>query len=415
MDYVLSRYSFKNPPVSSDKPKHLVPGVSILRPLKGVDANLIDNLQSSLRLKYPKFEILVSVADADDPALEIAKVLIRDNPEVDVRLVIGTDAPCEGEDEKVENPKVNNLIKSYAAAKYEIVWILDSNISVTPDTLSRAVDCLISDQSIGLVHHIPIGINPESFGASVEQLFLNTFHAKVYTMINKLQMGSCVIGKSIMFRKSELNAVGGIKYFGKYMSEDNIIGQYILDQGRRHAIPGNVVYQQLGNCTLNDYFQRRMRWTRIRKFTVLAATIIEPFTECFLNGALGAFAVFMLFGVPWAPFYVGHVANWFFTDIALCLVVEKSMILDNFPRFLYAWIVRELTSLPCHIQACLGTQVEWRGKQFRLRSDGTVIRDPETDRVAFSKKKTSCRGLELAVGKSKDELTDRLSSPHERN
>ncbi|KAI9349070.1 glycosyl transferase family 21-domain-containing protein, partial [Obelidium mucronatum] len=340
--------------------------VSILRPLKGVDVNLVDNLTSSFRLRYPNYEILFSVAEGSDPSVNVVRDLMAQFPEVDARLIIG-------ESNVGVNPKVNNLITSYTTCKNEIVWILDSNVHVTPDTLGRAVDMLFSNPRIGLVHHIPIGMKPESFGATVEQLYLNTSHAKVYTMINKLSLGSCVIGKSNLFRKSELSHVGGLAYFGKFMSEDNIIGQTVWSRNRCHAIPADIVYQKLGDGGIKEYFSRRARWTRIRKFTVLFATMIEPLMECMLNGLLGAYGFWTFWKVDPAYFFMAHVVYWFSLDVMFGFAVEKSMVVDNFPRFVLAWLVRELTAFPVLLYACAGSRVEWRGKSFKLKSDGTVV------------------------------------------
>ncbi|KAJ3236886.1 hypothetical protein HDU81_010251 [Chytriomyces hyalinus] len=242
-------------------------------------------------------------------------------------------------------------MSAYNAATHDIIWILDSNISVTPNTLGRAVDCL-NQPNVGLVHHIPIGIRPESLGPAVEQVFLNACHAKLYTMINKLRLTSCVIGKSNMFRKTFLERIGGLAHYGKFMSEDNIIGQSMWDQGWRHEIPADVVYQPLGNLSLSDFLKRRARWTRIRKFTILVGTLVEPFSECFLNGLI---------------------------DVAFGIVIDGGMVTDNFARFLVAWILREVTALPVYLYAYAGSHVEWRGKPFKLKSDGTVVPCPPSE------------------------------------
>ncbi|KAI9349068.1 glycosyl transferase family 21-domain-containing protein [Obelidium mucronatum] len=358
------RYHFPPKSISALKSKDSAPGVSILRPLKGVDANLIENLASALKLNYPNFEILFSVADSNDPAIEVVNNLMKNFPDVPARLVVG-------ESHFGVNPKVNNLLTSYAIAKHEIVWILDSNIFVKPDTLGRAVDCLMQS-NVGLVHHIPIGVRPESFGTSVEQVYLNTTHAKIYTMVNKLRLGSCVIGKSNLFRKSELAHVGGLAYFGKFMSEDNIMGRSIWDQGRLHVIPADVVYQPLGKSGLTDYFKRRARWTRMRKFMDIGAVILEPFTECFLNAIVSSFAFSFFFGVPRIWFFLVHVMWWFIADLLLALSIESSTVTDSFWGYVGAWFIRELSTLPVHLHAVAGSSVEWRGKKFRLQPDGTV-------------------------------------------
>ena len=66
-----------------------MPGVTVLRPLKGVDCNLGENLRSSLIQKYPrdKLQVIMSVADKSDPAWEIADALQKEFPDIAVVLV----------------------------------------------------------------------------------------------------------------------------------------------------------------------------------------------------------------------------------------------------------------------------------------------------------------------------------------
>ncbi|KAI9349069.1 glycosyl transferase family 21-domain-containing protein [Obelidium mucronatum] len=343
------------------------PGVSILRPLKGVDANLRDNLTSSFLLLYPKFEILFSVANNLDPAADVVRDLISEFPNVDAKLVVG-------ESYAGVNPKVNNMVKSYSQSKYEIVWIMDSNVAVTPHTLTRAVHHLL-ESNVGLIHHLPIGVLPKSLGASVEQIYLNTSHVKMYTIISMLI--SCVIGKSNMFRKCELERVGGLAHFGKFMSEDNLIGRTIWNNGKLHVVPGDVVYQSLGNEGVSHFFKRKARWTRIRKFTDLDGVIVEPFIECFVNGIWGGYAFSYLFGIAWHWFFIGHVVYWFSLDMVLSYSVDSRMFRENFPKFVAAWFIREATALPLHLYAVAGSRVEWRGAPYRLQPGGTVIPEDE--------------------------------------
>jgi ceramide glucosyltransferase len=66
-----------------------VPGVSILRPLKGLDTNLYENLESTFTQEYPNYELLLSVADENDQALPVARELMSKYPNVNCRIIIG--------------------------------------------------------------------------------------------------------------------------------------------------------------------------------------------------------------------------------------------------------------------------------------------------------------------------------------
>ncbi len=109
------------------------------------------------------------------------------------------------------NPKINNLYKPFEEAKYDILWVLDASISVSPSSLARSVEALISGQymageleaterdglkvdgedgaytragDVGVVHHVPFAFIPQkSFGSRLEQAYLNTTHAKMYLAI----------------------------------------------------------------------------------------------------------------------------------------------------------------------------------------------------------------------------------------
>lgn len=78
------------PAPSSLKPK---PGVSVLRPLKGLDPNLYDNLLSSCMQEYDgPLELIFSVASAEDPSVRVVEELInRFGGEAgrDISLIVG--------------------------------------------------------------------------------------------------------------------------------------------------------------------------------------------------------------------------------------------------------------------------------------------------------------------------------------
>ncbi|KAK9695765.1 Ceramide glucosyltransferase [Basidiobolus ranarum] len=321
------------------------------------------NLASSLNQDYPRFEVIFSVANGDDPAIRIVQELIAEHPNVDTRLIIG-------ENLIGVNPKINNLIQSYETAKYDIVWILDSNVFTYPGSLGRSVDKLTKDK-VGLVHHAPLGVRPNSFGSELEMVFLNTAHAKMYNAINFASVDSCVVGKSNMFRRSVLERAGGLSAFKNYLAEDNEIAQAIWDMGYKHEMTQDLAYQSLGSMKTIDYFQRRARWIRLRKYMVTTATLVEPFTESVICGLLGSYGFNLLWKIHPLSFFTFHMVVWFLNDLNNFQTVTKSPV-KNLQNFLLAWGLREIAAFPLWAYAISGSKVEWRGSLYHILPDRTV-------------------------------------------
>jgi cellulose synthase/poly-beta-1,6-N-acetylglucosamine synthase-like glycosyltransferase len=80
-------------PLSSLHPE-TVPGVSIIRPLKGLDPNLYENLESSFLQEYSNFEVIFSVHDKNDQALTVVDELVRKYPAVPVQVITSECYSC---------------------------------------------------------------------------------------------------------------------------------------------------------------------------------------------------------------------------------------------------------------------------------------------------------------------------------
>ncbi|KAG0255637.1 hypothetical protein BG011_005001 [Mortierella polycephala] len=349
--------------LSSRLRKDEAPGVSIIRPLRGVDCNMYENLASSFRQDYPRFEILFSVAQRNDPAIAVVQDLMKKYPKIDARLIIG-------EKNVGINPKINNMIQSYESAKYDIVWVIDSNVYVDPGCMGRSVDKMMQP-GVGLVHHLPFGVRPQTLGSELELMFLDTLHAKMYLFINWTGLASCVVGKSCLYRRSDLNKVGGLARFGKYMAEDNLIATEIFNMGYKHEMTSDLAYQSLGSMTPSDYFLRRARWTRIRKYTVTGATIVEPFIEMIGCGLVASYGFNLLWQTHFLNFLAFHVVIWFLLDLSMYQALSGEKV-DNLQGFLMAWCLRELAALPLYTYAVAGSTVDWRDQTFLLLRNGTV-------------------------------------------
>ncbi|KAI0931763.1 hypothetical protein AcW1_000918 [Taiwanofungus camphoratus] len=383
-----------------------VPGVSILRPLKGLDTNLYENLESTFTQEYPNYEIFLCVADEHDQALSVVRDLIARYPHVKAHVMIG-------EEVVGVNPKVNNLIRAYHQAAHDILWVLDSNVMVSSGTLARSVDALDgpanlslpSRRRIALVHHVPFAWASEfSFGSRMEEAFLNTNHARMYLAINTVAIESCVVGKSNLYRRSDLERVDGtlkpvsdvnhggrqprdkgLAAFGRFIAEDNMIASALWHElGLRHELSCDVARNAVGSMSLMDYFWRRVRWVRVRKRMVFVATLVEPLTESVVVGVLAAMALNHLFNIPSWLFLPIHFTLWLVVDMdVFASLAGHPVPSSSLLAFIAAWAARELFALPIWLLAIVGNQVEWRGKQYEIMRNGEVRRTDSQRRGIF--------------------------------
>lgn len=379
------------------------PGVSILRPLKGLDTNLYENLESTFKQEYSNYEIIFSVADENDQALLVAQALMNRYPGVQATIITGmlviysviSSDSCSGEEIVGVNPKVNNLIRSFKAATHDLLWVLDSGVMVDPGTLARSIDIFTnasSHKTIGLVHHVPFALIDESkIGSRLEAAFLNTNHAKMYIAINTIGIESCVVGKSNLYRRSDVERLNGslipirsqmanphepVRYglpaFGRFLAEDNMIaGALWHELGLRHDLSCDVARNVVGNMSFWDYVWRRVRWIRVRKHMVLAATLVEPFTESLMLAVIGNFSCRVLFSTPSWVFFPLHFFLWLYVDVDVYTsIAGLSIRQESFQSFLLAWIGRETLAFPIWILAIFGDEVVWRGQKYQILHNG---------------------------------------------
>jgi ceramide glucosyltransferase len=187
-----------------------LPPVSIVRPVCGLDNFLEETLRTTFEIAYPQFELIFCVASPRDPAIAVVRKLIAAYPGVPARLLIGDDRVSH-------NPKLNNCVKGWRAARYGWIAIADSNVLMPPDYLQSLLAAWQPDT--GLVCSPPAGCRPEGFWANLECAFLNTYEARAQYFADTLGIGFAQ-GKTMLWRRDDLEAAGGIAALGREIAED---------------------------------------------------------------------------------------------------------------------------------------------------------------------------------------------------
>jgi len=230
--------------------------ISVLKPLKGLDDNLFDNLESFCLQDYPQFEIIFCVQDRNDPARKVAAKVQERHPDLDISILV--------EDCQIGlNPKVNNLLPAYRRAKHPYILISDSNVRVGPDYL-RAVIQPMRNPAVGLVSNPIRGVGGRSLGAIFENLHLNSFIMGSVCFLDRFLRMPCVVGKSMLMRRIDLEAAGGLFAVRNVLAEDYVLGRTIHSMGLKVVLSEYPIDNVNHYWSLRRFVNRHTRWGKMR-------------------------------------------------------------------------------------------------------------------------------------------------------
>jgi ceramide glucosyltransferase len=235
------------------------PPLSILKPLKGLDDGLWENLLAFCDQEYPVYEVLFGAEDPDDPALAVARRLQRARPDVAIRVVA-----CSGQ--RGRNPKVRVLRGLLPNARYAHVLISDSNTRPGPGYL-RAIAAELRDPAVQMVTNPVVGIAPraESAGALLENLHTGVFVNQTAAFVRALSGRACVVGKSMLLSRQALEAVGGLRSVASVLAEDYLLGRKFERAGFKVALSPFPIPTVVEGWSVERFLERHLRWGQMRR------------------------------------------------------------------------------------------------------------------------------------------------------
>ena len=343
--------------------KTVAPPITVLKPVKGDEPGLYENLASLAAQDYPSYEILVAAEDARDPALEVARRVQDDFP--DVRIGVHAGARPLG-----LNPKVNLLSALFDRARHDTVLISDSNVRVDPRYL-REVAAEMSDPAVGLVTNIVVG-EGSGLGALLEALHLNSFVAAA-TSIARVAVGrACVIGKSMLLRRSDLARMGGLRQVRNVLAEDFLIGRMYELAGYRVALSPYLVKCVNDGWTVERFLNRHVRWAQMRRRIAPGAYLGELLLNPVLWITLATAALWST--RPGRDLRLAAVAAaGVAVKVASDALVSRRL-RGSLPRLFEVLLMplKDLAMAGVWLVACFRKRVSWRGNELRIEEGGKL-------------------------------------------
>ena len=333
------------------------PSVTIVQPLCGVETFSRETLRSIFALDYPSYEIIFCLARDDDPITPLVQNAIAANPGRPARLLVGDDRISA-------NPKLNNVVKGWKAAKHDWVIMADSNVLMPVDYIQRLLARWRPDT--GIVCAPPIGSRPDSFGAEIECAFLNTYQARWQYAGESCGYGFAQ-GKTMLWRRETLEAGGSIEALGAEIAEDAAATKLIRAQGFSANLVDRPFQQPLGRRHLRDVWSRQLRWARLRRATFPFFFAPEILTTSLLTFAAAAVA---------APDFGVDPVVGFVLAAAFCYGAEAFLAFAaGWPlswRSPAAWLVRDALLPFLWARGWSGRNVIWRGNAMDV-DDGVFL------------------------------------------
>src|SRR6185437_11607081 len=199
--------------VSKQLPSGFAPPVSILKPVKGADAESYEAFRSHCLQQYGAYEIFFGVNDPSDPAIPLVQRLISEFPSRDIQLVICSQVLGA-------NRKVSNLVHLLGKARYDYVLVNDGDISVPTGYLASVI-APFSSPKTGMVTCLYRGCPGRTLGSKLEALGISTdFAAGVLTaryVEDGLRFG---LGSTLAMSRSALEKIGGFEAVVDYLADD---------------------------------------------------------------------------------------------------------------------------------------------------------------------------------------------------
>jgi ceramide glucosyltransferase len=326
--------------------------VSILKPLHGLDADLESNLRTFFEQDYPSFEILFAVREPDDPAVAVVEKLRLEHPSVLSRLLITGEPPYP-------NAKVFSLDRMLHSSAHDLVVMSDSDIRATP-TMLQTIAAEFQDPKLGIATCPYRAVAGSSFWSKIEAIGMNTDFLAGILVARMLEGMRFAVGPTIAARRRVLESIGGFDRLKDYLAEDFVMGKFAAEAGHGVSLSSYVIEHHIGSSPdFRNNAAHRIRWTRSTRRSRPAGYLGQLFTMP-LPLALLVFA----WNPSWWPVLpvtlaIRGLAAWTVGELVL--------------RARINWLllpIEDIAGLCFWIAGFFGNTIVWRGRRYRLESDG---------------------------------------------
>ena len=298
---LLWQFNFKEYKVSSDNTSD----VSIIIAARNEEKNIIDCLESLVKLDYPKdrMEILIGDDQSSDRTAEIVQAYMLEYPFISLYAV---------EDRKIEgNGKANAVAQLVEKAKFDVLLFTDADIEVPRQWVWGMLSGL--DSKVGMITGTSL-ISGKNWLARVQRMDW-LFATGMLKVMSDLGKGVTSLGNNMLITRRAYDSVGGFEGIPFSVTEDlEMFKQVSQTYSTRLLFRTDVLNYSKPQTTLTDLLIQRKRW---------------------IQGALGLPARMVILLLIQAGYLVVIIALMFFYPMLGIIALGAKLFL----RFVFAYMV----------------------------------------------------------------------------
>jgi ceramide glucosyltransferase len=347
-------------PVRPPHPHARRPSITVIRPIRGLDAGCRENTLALLDQDYPGERQTLFVFDsANDPALPVVAQVLREHGEGEI-VIAGAPPPRR-------TGKLNAMIVALGRAKGELIAFNDSDTRPPKDLLRCLADALLDDPKAGatfapvVTHRAPLTAGEVGYA-----LLVNAW----YGPSAALAAGSrdelpFIMGELMVWRREGLAAIGGLEVAEGQLVDDMYLGACVAKAGLHNVQvrrPLPIVTEAFG---FREFLKLFRRWLACSKSGLPRAFVVQSW----VRGIVACVSVLAtLLG-----FATGHFAAALAPLLAAALFTSSQLSLHQ--RFSgqrvplrFAWMPLALPFIGAAVSLAVlvNPTVDWRGRSYTL-------------------------------------------------
>lgn len=249
-------------PSASAKPLTSYPSVSVIRPIRGLDASAEENIRAALDPGYPgDVETLFVLDDETEPAVPIIRRAIAEaraaGNDVDARVLF-CGRPPEG-----RTGKLNAMIVGLGHSRGQIVAFADSDIRPGPRALQALVETLLGDPQAGSAFAPTVAVEaPRTTGDVGYSLLLNGLYGPTFRYVAHRQGGRMpfIMGQFMAFKREAIDAIGGLETAEGQLVDDMYLGMRVAEEGYHNVVSPHSVPIIQHDLPLGEFLSTYVRW-----------------------------------------------------------------------------------------------------------------------------------------------------------